>query len=209
MALIEEVKHDESISPEVTRQRVQQLDARIETVQREIQELETRIRQRKQGCTASGRAVPSIPADAPSASASGKSAPPKLNKWYSMKSQLAINELDQVRQRLDTLGTTVKAAEDEIAVAKAGGDGQIDPALRDLLAQVHGDTMRLLSSGGPLLTTGDAPTPPLDAITTSELESGRVDARAERKALVLRAEALSERVQAAITSIDEHRVADH
>lgn len=80
-------------------------------------------------------------------------------------------------------------------------------ALRSELAQVHGDCTKLLSTGGALVTVGAPPLPhapaALDGISTGELVSGQQNARAKRKALVGRAQALSSRIEDQVQHIDQ------
>ena len=127
-----------------------------------------------------------------------------LKKWYSVRSQQVLDELTLIRARLDSLTSITAEAEAEVYAAK----GVINPAVRDLLAQVYGDVTQLVSSGGTLLSTGEGTmTEALDSISTMALRSGQDDARAERKALVKQAEALAERIMLAIGLIDNRREA--
>jgi len=129
--------------------------------------------------------------------------PPPLQKHYSTRSQLALDDLAHSGARLEALEAAAKEALAEVAVGVATGTG-IAPQVRDILAQVFGDTTRLVSSGGALLSVSDdVPSQPLDGVSTAELESGKRDAQVERKAHVQRAEALADRVQAAIALIDK------
>lgn len=167
-------------------------EQRIEEVQEEIKALESALKHRV------------LRQEERSSKTSTARAPP-LQKRYSTRSRLALDDLDHIGSRLDALEEAAKAALAEVAAAVAQ-EQPIDPAVRDTLAQVYGDTTRLVSSGGALLSVADdVPTQPLDGISTTELDSGKGDARTARKAHVNRAEALAERVRAAIALIDKRR----
>ena len=70
----------------------------------------------------------------------------------------------------------------------------LDPKLRNQLAQLHGNANRLLATR-------------IDAILTSELISGRDDARSKRKTLIKQVEKLIEAVEGQIKRIDKMKVA--
>ena len=172
---------------------------RMEQLRSEIIEIERKLEHARRKKKKGVQRQPERDVNEPS-----ETTPPVLQKWYSVKSQQVLDELTLIRDRLDSLTSVTAEAEAEVYAAK----GAINPAVRDLLAQVYGDVTRLVSSGGALLSTGeDATTEPLDSISTMALRSGQDVARAERKALVKRAEALAERVMSAIGLIDDQREA--
>ena len=68
----------------------------------------------------------------------------------------------------------------------------LDRTLRTQIALLHGDANKLLACQ-------------LDAVLVSDLESGKADARAKRKALTRTAEALIERLEAEVQRFDDLR----
>ena len=165
-----------------------ELDRKIEKIQQEIKEIEAKVREHQATRKKPGK----------------KQAPPGLKKFYSMRSKMALDDLNHVRNGLETLSQAASEVLAEVEAAAKEGRS-VDAAVRDVLAQLHGDCMRLVSTGGALLSTGAEATTPLDAIHTGELESGKDDARAERKVLVNRAEALASKVEALIGKIDAQK----
>ena len=69
---------------------------------------------------------------------------------------------------------------------------QLAPALRNELAQLHGNANKILATR-------------IDAILTGELVSGKDDARAKRKALIKVVEGLIETVEAQVKRYDKAR----
>lgn len=172
---------------------------RMEQLSSEIMEIERKLEHVKQKKNKGTQRSPKHDVNE-----SSQATPPVLQKWYSVKSQQVLDELSLVREHLDSLTSVAAEAETEVYAAK----GAINPAVRDLLAQIYGDVTRLVSSGGALLSTGeDSTAAPLDSISTVALRSGQDVARAERKALVKRAEALAERVKSTIGLFDDQREA--
>ena len=66
--------------------------------------------------------------------------------------------------------------------------------MRNRLAQLHGDANSLLATK-------------IDAILTSELNSGKADARAMRKQLIVTVEALIEKLEALVKRFDQLKAA--
>ena len=102
-----------------------------------------------------------------------------------------MNTLETLREmevEIASMEETSRSAADAIALAKTDAEG-LPLGVRSSLAQLHGTANSLLATR-------------LDAITTSELTSGKDETRALRKALVARAESLIESLEAHIKAID-------
>lgn len=69
---------------------------------------------------------------------------------------------------------------------------ELDPKLRNELAQLHGNANKLLATR-------------IDAILTGDLVSGKDDARAKRKALIQKVEKLIETVEGQVKRFDQMR----
>ena len=69
---------------------------------------------------------------------------------------------------------------------------QLDPKMRNELAQLHGNANKLLATR-------------IDAILTGDLVSGKDDARAKRKALIQKVEKLIETVEGQVKRFDQMR----
>ena len=147
----------------------------------------------------------SSPAAAAAASAAAAAvAPPPLQKRYSVKSQAAMNDLELIEARLLSLEKGSAEAERELRAAYFQPE-QLDPALRDQLAQLYGDVTALVSSGSAGTKENPVGTVPLDGFVTGELNSAQGDAREKRKALVGRAEALAARIKTQVARCDKLR----
>jgi hypothetical protein len=94
-------------------------------------------------------------------------------------------DLDSIAQELQRMSSISDRADSVLADAHA----DIPPGLRNELSQLHGHVNSLLATR-------------LDAIITGELHSGRDQARARRKELIRDAEALIERIEQQVQTID-------
>lgn len=95
-------------------------------------------------------------------------------------------DLDGIAQELRQLTSVSKRADAVLSDAHA----EIPTGLRNDLSQLHGHANSLLATR-------------LDAILTGELHSGRDQARARRKDLIRAAEALIERIEQQVRTIDQ------
>jgi hypothetical protein len=95
-------------------------------------------------------------------------------------------DLDAIAQKLQQL----KAVSDRAGSVLADARADIPTGLRSELSQLHGHANSLLATR-------------LDAILTGELHSGRDQARARRKELIRAAEALIEKIEQQVRTIDE------
>ena len=123
------------------------------------------------------------------AAAAQNSGAARLQRQYSVRSQVTVDTLEQLE--LEVLEMQTLQAEAENTLSSTPGD-QLDPALRNSLAQLHGNANKLLATR-------------IDAILTSELVSGRDDARAKRKALIKVVEELIEKVEGLVKQFDKAR----
>jgi hypothetical protein len=149
-------------------------------------------------------AVDPAAAAAAASAAAAAVAPPPLQKRYSVKSQAAMNDLELIEARLLSLEKGSAEAERELRAAYFQPE-QLDPALRDQLAQLYGDVTALVSSGSAGTKENPVGTVPLDGFVTGELNSAQGDAREKRKALVGRAEALAARIKTQVARCDKLR----
>ena len=149
-------------------------------------------------------AVDPAAAAAAASAAAAAVAPPPLQKRYSVKSQAAMNDLELIEARLLSLEKGSAEAERELRAAYFQPE-QLDPALRDQLAQLYGDVTALVSSGSAGTKENPVGTVPLDGFVTGELKSAQSDAREKRKALVGRAEALAARIKTQVARCDKLR----
>ena len=108
---------------------------------------------------------------------------------FSSASASKLDSLDEMDADLSGMEATSADAE----AVLTGGDS-IPRTLRTELATLHGDANKLLANR-------------VDALITAEMSSGREAARAKRKQLVVRAEALIERLEAQIKRLDQLKVA--
>ena len=143
-------------------------------------------------------------AAAAAASAAAAAVAPPLQKRYSVKSQAAMTDLELIEARLLSLEKASAEAERELRAAYFQPE-QLDPALRDQLAQLYGDVTALVSSGSAGTKENPVGTVPLDGFVTGELKSAQSDAREKRKALVGRAEALAARIKTQVARCDKLR----
>ena len=143
-------------------------------------------------------------AAAAAASAAAAAVAPPLQKRYSVKSQAAMTDLELIEARLLSLEKASAEAERELRAAYFQPE-QLDPALRDQLAQLYGDVTALVSSGSAGTKENPVGTVPLDGFLTGELNSAQSDAKAKRKALVGRAEALAARIKTQVARCDKLR----
>ena len=144
------------------------------------------------------------PAAAAAASAAAAAVAPPLQKRYSVKSQAAMTDLELIEARLLSLEKASAEAERELRAAYFQPE-QLDPALRDQLAQLYGDVTALVSSGSAGTKENPVGTVPLDGFVTGELNSAQGDAREKRKGLVGRAEALAARIKTQVARCDKLR----
>jgi len=122
-------------------------------------------------------AVDPAAAAAAASAAAAAVAPPPLQKRYSVKSQAAMTDLELIEARLLSLEKASAEAERELRAAYFQPE-QLDPALRDQLAQLYGDVTALVSSGSAGTKENPVGTVPLDGFLTGELNSAQSDAKA-------------------------------
>lgn len=122
-------------------------------------------------------------------SPSGKSPSPpgKIQRQYSVASQQTVDALQMFELQLFDME---RSADDYKAAVEAAclPDG-VPLDLRNKIAQLYGNAGKLLATK-------------VDAVLTAELNSGQADARAKRKALSARCEALMVRTEAIIKQHD-------
>ena len=123
--------------------------------------------------------APLPPAESAAAEAKPAAAQPRI----SIKSLQTSGELDRLELELQSMQCVSDAAEASLV------RGEVPLALRGELAQLHGSLNKLLATR-------------LDAILTGDLTSGREEARARRKSLIVRCESLIECVEFQIGRID-------
>jgi len=120
-----------------------------------------------------------------------------LARQLSAESVAALARLDDIEEQV----ARMSAATDQLSVAldkAARGSASdeaadtLDRSLRTQIALLHGDANKLLACQ-------------LDAVLVSDLDSGKADARAKRKALTRKAEAIIERLEAEVRRFDEIR----
>ncbi len=119
----------------------------------------------------------------PVASAAAEAKPSAAQPRISIKSLQTSGELDRLELELQSMQGVSDAAEASLARC------EVPLALRGELAQLHGSLNKLLATR-------------LDAILTGDLTSGREEARARRKSLIVRCESLIECVEVQIGRID-------
>ncbi len=108
-----------------------------------------------------------------------------LQRQYSLASKQTVDTLQTIELQIVDLERQTSEHHDLIE-----SGAELPPELRNKLAQLHGDANRILAVK-------------VDAILTSDLNSGRDDARATRKALIKRLEALIERLEALVKKYDQ------
>ena len=127
---------------------------------------------------------------------------PPLGRQYSERSQDTLHELEAISSHLDLLRARLDATEAKLDAAE-GGASPLDAALRNTLAQIHGDCAKVISAGGTYSAAGrPMKVRPLDGMPTAELVSARDMARHTRKMLVVAAEGLLARIGEAVARFD-------
>jgi len=106
-----------------------------------------------------------------------------------MASGVTLETLEQIEQEVLEMQLACEKAEQTLQTTPGE---QLDPHMRNALAQLHGSANKLLATR-------------IDAILTSELVSGRDDARAKRKALIKQVEMLIETVEGQVKRFDKAR----
>jgi|EP00908_Phaeocystis_cordata_P013079 hypothetical protein len=133
--------------------------------------------------------------DASSAGATSSPAPAvappgrELSRKLSVMSQKTVETLESLEEQLSSMKLHCDEAEHDL---DNPGDEGFRLGLRSDLAALHGNANRLLATR-------------LDAILTSELNSGRDEARAKRKALIGQSEALIDRCEALVKRYDQEK----
>ena len=122
-------------------------------------------------------------------SAAAASAIGRRDRQYSVRSLATVETLEQLE--LEVAAMQKQSGEAEQLLQTTPGD-QLAPALRNELAQLHGNANKILATR-------------IDAILTGELVSGKDDARAKRKALIKVVEGLIETVEAQVKRYDKAR----
>jgi len=113
-------------------------------------------------------------------------AAPSVARSHSVSSQAALAQLAQTKAQLEQMALDADAAESTLRA----GVGRAPSPLRNRLAQLSGSASKLLETK-------------IDAISTVDLESGRQEAKAEKKALTIRADELLTRLHALIEQLDQ------
>ena len=111
---------------------------------------------------------------------------PAAQRRLSQSSSEAMEKLTKAAEELERMERVSKKAEEEVRVAPTKG---VPPGLRNQLAQLIGWASRLLENN-------------LDAIGTSELESGRHEAKRQKRVLTLQTDQLITRLQSLIERLD-------
>ena len=113
--------------------------------------------------------------------------PPRhLERLYSTASYNTVQTLQTIELQVVDMERQAK----EYEALLSGPAEEIPAGTRNKLAQLHGDTNKLLATK-------------LDAILTGDLNSGKDDARATRKKLTAQMEALIEKVEALVKKHDQ------
>ena len=113
---------------------------------------------------------------------------PMLQSQLSTRSLGTVSTLLELEAELKEMQATHMAAADGIAAASQGGP-PVPLSLRGELCSLHGSANKMLATR-------------VDAIMTGDLMSGKDEARARRKALVLETERLIEQLEVQIKEID-------
>ena len=127
------------------------------------------------------------PAAEPAADVGDSDGPPTSR--FSSASASKLDSLDEMDADLSAMEAESADAETTLA-----SGGSVPRTLRTELAVLHGNANKLLANR-------------VDALLTGEMSSGREAARAKRKQLVLRAEALIEALEKQIKRVDQLKVA--
>ena len=118
---------------------------------------------------------------------------PPLKSHLSTKSFDTVDILRAIEIELNGMQEQSEAAAAALAIAACGGE--LPPVgLRNELAQLHGDANKLLATR-------------IDVIVTGDLETGKEEARARRKAAVAHSERLIETLESQIAELDSIRSA--
>jgi hypothetical protein len=116
--------------------------------------------------------------------------PPPQQQRFSFQSQTTLDTLEGLDTDLAQMESVSAAAGKTLA--SQGMD--LPSALRTELAKLHGDANRLLANR-------------VDAVSTADLKSGCEEARAKRRSMVVRAEALIGRIEEQIKAVDQAKEA--
>ena len=120
-----------------------------------------------------------------------KPPPPRtLDRQLSIASRNTHETLDSIEREVVGMQQKCFAAESTLSGATLASE--LDPKLRNELAQLHGNANKLLATR-------------IDAILTGDLVSGKDDARAKRKALIQKVEKLIETVEGQVKRFDQMR----
>uniref|UniRef100_A0A7S2FNN7 Uncharacterized protein n=1 Tax=Haptolina brevifila TaxID=156173 RepID=A0A7S2FNN7_9EUKA len=133
------------------------------------------------------------PAPLPPASTAGaaEERPSRFERQYSTASWNTVSTLQQFELQVTEMEERVKDYAKILANPPPEG---LDPAMRNQMAQLHGDFNRILDTK-------------IDAILTSDLNSGKEDARAKRKALSAKCGTIIEEIEGLVKAYDAQRSA--
>lgn len=144
------------------------------------------------GAPAGAPRQPAGAAGAATAAAAPRPPPPaQLDRQYSMASTKTVETLTTLQLQVVQIQNACEEAEGMLASTPFDG---LPVGMRNRLAQLHGDANSLLATK-------------IDAILTSELNSGKADARAMRKQLIVTVEALIEKLEALVKRFDQLKAA--
>ena len=110
---------------------------------------------------------------------------------YSVASTKTVETLTSLQQQVEQIHAACAEAEGIMTNPPPAG---LPAGMRNRLAQLHGDANRLLAVK-------------IDAVLTSELHSGKADARAMRKQLIVVVEACIEKLELLIKRHDAMKAA--
>mmetsp|Transcript_46411 Transcript_46411/g.121825 ORF Transcript_46411/g.121825 Transcript_46411/m.121825 type:complete len:185 (+) Transcript_46411:19-573(+) len=113
---------------------------------------------------------------------------PELVSSLSVRSLNTVNTLTTLEREMQDMRDLSKSAAGHIDAVRAGTAG-LPASLRGDLCNLHGSANKMLATR-------------IDAIMTTELVSGKDEARAKRKQLVQQAEQLIEMVEGQVKAID-------
>jgi len=111
----------------------------------------------------------------------------RLDRQYSIRSSATVHTLEDIEQEVNVMSKRVEEVE---GILQTTPPDQFEAGLRGELAQLHGNANKLLATR-------------IDAILTSELISGRDDARAIRKQLIKDVEKLIDKVEEQVKRVDK------
>mmetsp|Transcript_47870 Transcript_47870/g.102274 ORF Transcript_47870/g.102274 Transcript_47870/m.102274 type:complete len:123 (-) Transcript_47870:347-715(-) len=115
--------------------------------------------------------------------------PTRLEPQYSVRSKLTVDALEDTASVLRAYEAAVDKAAAQLANPPPSG---LSITLRSELAQLYGNVNKLLEEN-------------VDATTTMDLNTGKQDAKAQKKELTHWADALIVRVQALIAQLDARK----